>query len=665
VPDQIRRILRPSVGLDVAVVAVSTLAIFIGWAATDGGYAEVVWYPAAVLLLVLGLVLTWARRGRALGYVSLTAVSALGTYAGWGYLSLLWAGDRGVALEGANRTLMYLLVFVVVLGRRWSWSQAVAYASLWASAVVVVGVVVLVHAAYAAHPENSFTGGRLDGPIDYANANAALFVLAAWPLLVVACSPSVPAVLRTLALPTAGVAVEVALLAQSKGGAIATAVTLALLVVVARRRVRVLCPLVLVGATVALFHGPLLGVYDRVSNGDHPGGAIRAALAAMLASFALLAVAAVVALVAERGLERLGRAQGRIVNAVAGGLVILAALAAVAAIIHRYGDPTSLASRTWHAFKYPPRRTAAASHFLTGAGNHRYDLWRVAAEQVNAAPLVGKGAENFAVDYVRRRQSTEEPLYPHSLEASLFGGTGVVGFALFAIFVGAAGLICLRATRSRLPGRSTAGLAVFAMATYWFAHSSVDWLWEFPALTGPALAVVACLDSCEGLERRAARVRGRPLVIGAAALFAAVALVPAWLAARETSLGAHEWRTETAQAFADLDSAARLNRLSDQAYVIAGTIAERRRTWQLAERYFSLALRRNRSNWYSHLERGIALAKTGRHDAALAELVEAQRLDPREPIIRIVLADLRAGRRVEVAPLDSAMLKRTEVPKGH
>jgi tetratricopeptide (TPR) repeat protein len=202
------------------------------------------------------------------------------------------------------------------------------------------------------------------------------------------------------------------------------------------------------------------------------------------------------------------------------------------------------------------------------------------------------------------------------------------------------------------------------MLGYWFAHGSVDWLWQFPALTGPAFAVVACVASVDSRDRPGPRLPGRRIIGGVAGVVAAAVLIPPWLAARQTSLGAQVWRTKPAQAYSDLDAAARLNRLSDQAYVIAGTIAERRRDWRRVERYFSRALDRNGSNWYSHLERGVAFAKTGRRAAALAELSEAKRLDPREPIIRIVLRDVVAGRGVAVAALDSAMLRRTEVPRG-
>src|SRR5262249_43713535 len=192
----------------------------------------------------------------------------------------------------------------------------------------------------------------------------------------------------------------------------------------------------------------------------------------------------------------------------------------------------------------------------------------------------------------------------HSIEARVLGGTGAVGAVLFGLFLAAAAVICLRSARTR--GEVAVGVSAFAMLTYWFVHGSVDWLWEFPAVTAPVLAVVAATASAhraESRDQRAERARGRRLVPIAAGIgVAAVLLVPAWLAARETALAVGSWRSDPGRAYGRLENAAWLNRFSDEPYVLAGTIAERERDWPRAEHYFTLALRRTPSNWYSQLE---------------------------------------------------------------
>jgi Flp pilus assembly protein TadD len=110
-----------------------------------------------------------------------------------------------------------------------------------------------------------------------------------------------------------------------------------------------------------------------------------------------------------------------------------------------------------------------------------------------------------------------------------------------------------------------------------------------------------------------------------------------------------------------LRQAARLNRLSDQPYGVAGTIAGRLHDWRTARSYFVLALRRNDDNWYSWFEEGIADARTGRRGRALAELRHARRLDPKEPLVSEVLDAVLDGRAFSVEKIDQALVARGHV----
>ncbi len=629
------------------------------WSAEDGGFAETVWYPVGIVLLVLLGVLAWAGRQRRFGRLTTIAVAGFAGLTVWSFLSILWAGDHGAALSGANRTLVFLLVLLVVARQRWQPREAAGFLLVWAVTATTVGAVDLARAASSGSGLSAFVDGRLSVPIDYANANAALFVLAAWPLLLAAQRSTAPAALRAFCLGAAGVAVELAILAQSKGGAIATAVTIALLVAIAPRRTRAAVPLAAVAAIVAILHGPLLAVYTRLNDGDHPHAAIRSAAIAVAVSFACLVAIGAAVVVVERsffaGSPRLTAVSTRAAGALGG----VALLAAIVVVLAELGSPATIARHAWHAFKYPPRTSTASSHFASAAGNHRYDFWRVAAHQFAQSPLLGRGVDNFAADYVRLRRSTEQPTFPHSLEARLLGGTGLVGFLLFAAFAAAGAALCIKAARSS-GDWALVGLAAAIMFAYWLVHGSVDWLWEFPALSGPAVAAVGC---CAGIEARDSAPRpsprlrrfGPPAAV-AAGCAAAVALVPAWLAAREVSQAIGSWRSTPSASFASLRQAARLNPLSDQPDVTAGTIAERRRNWPAARTYFAAAAGRNPGNWYSQLELGIAEAKLGRPAAARASLRHAARLDPREQTVQLALAAVRAGRPVPVDEIDAALV---------
>jgi hypothetical protein len=592
------------------------------------------------------------------------AAAFFGAYTAWAYLSIIWAGDRGLALTGANRTLVYLIVFLVVLSRRWGGREAMWYAAAWAFSTAAIGLVSLGWDAYSAHPEDGFADGRLILPIDYANANAALFVLAALAMLVAAQERTMSIFVRSAALGAAGTSVELALLAQSKGGALALAATMVAFFAVIPRRVRFAVPVALVGAMVSVVHRPLLVVYERVGAQDRAAAAVQTALSVIGVSFAILFVAGFVSVLVDRRLAEASPRRSRLLAGMFAALVGATIVVGASITIERYSDPVSIVSRSWHAFKYPAATSAASSHFVTSAGNHRYDFWRVAARQVKSSPVLGAGVDNFAVDYLRDRRSSEEPLYPHSLEARLLGGTGIVGFLLFGGWAAISAWLAVAAARSRTPFAGV-GAAALAMLAYWIAHGSVDWLWEFPALTCPVVAVVACAtvaeESVRPIVSSSMRHRLSVVALAVASIASLAALVPAWLAARDSALAVRVWRAEPATAYARLADAARLNRLSDQPYVIAGTVAERQRDWPNAERLFSQALQRNRSNWYSLLERGIAKSMTGRANPATRDLEAARALDPREPIIRRVLADVRARRRVETRSVDAALLERAQL----
>src|SRR5205085_1189419 len=89
----------------------------------------------------------------------------------------------------------------------------------------------------------------------------------------------------------------------------------------------------------------------------------------------------------------------------------------------------------------------------TDVGSGRYDFWRVSLDAVAAHPIGGLGQDNFAEYYVRRRRTGEEPAWTHSFEFRLLTHTGVVGTALFTLFLVGAMAAALPARRPRSPRR--------------------------------------------------------------------------------------------------------------------------------------------------------------------------------------------------------------------
>ena len=73
----------------------------------------------------------------------------------------------------------------------------------------------------------------------------------------------------------------------------------------------------------------------------------------------------------------------------------------------------------------------------------RVDIWKVAWQEFEGAPVLGVGADNFVFQYDRLRTAeTYKPQQAHSLELQVLGETGIVGgiFAFGGILLAFGGL---------------------------------------------------------------------------------------------------------------------------------------------------------------------------------------------------------------------------------
>ena len=258
----------------------------------------------------------------------------------------------------------------------------------------------------------------------------------------------------------------------------------------------------------------------------------------------------------------------------------------------------------------------------------------------------GIGVDNFYVDFVRERRGLNDSSFPHSLPLRVLSQTGVVGAALFAIFLVAA-LVAVTATVRR-PPTLTRGLAAAACAgfVYWLIHGSVDWFWEMPGLAAPAFALLGIAMRVGDTD--APRVSGRAnrvmKVAGVGvAIVVAVSLLMPWIAAREVDSALRSWRADRQVAFERLDRARRFDPLSDRAdvyaSVIAGEIGDEARQRAALER----ALERNPHNWYPYMELGVLEMRAGHRASALRYLAQARRLNRLETALIVVEDWIRDG----------------------
>jgi heme A synthase len=106
------------------VPALAALALFVVWATSQAGYPLTHWAPGAVIVLVLLAIALGLVRLRAadVPLAVRIAVAALAAYTALSFLSILWAAVPGDAWEGADRTLLYLLVFARAPAQRCCWA---------------------------------------------------------------------------------------------------------------------------------------------------------------------------------------------------------------------------------------------------------------------------------------------------------------------------------------------------------------------------------------------------------------------------------------------------------------------------------------------------------------------------------------------------------------
>jgi tetratricopeptide (TPR) repeat protein len=650
------------------LVAALPLGVFLLWAAVDGGYPPTLWYPGALALLGL-LVLLLVAAPQLLGTLSRPALAALALFAGftlWSFLSIAWAADRGEAWDAANRTLLYLAVFGVFVIWPWRARHGAFLLGGYALGIAAVAVITFASLLRAEDPYSYFIGGRYAEPVGYLNGNCALFLSAFWPAVFLASRRETPWWLRGLFLATAGFLLEQAILPQSRGSLFVFPVVVVLYLAFVPQRVRSLLALAPVCIAAYVVREPLLDLYPAWRDQTLPGaldGVVDPLLGSAVALFALGTVYGAVDRFAPlpSDVARLGRWVVGIVT------VIVAVIAALVLLVTQ-GNPVTRAQEAWDEFTAGQEFEESSSYFGASLGSNRYDFWRVAMGEFEDSPLVGAGAGSFADAYLRERESLEEPLYPHSLPIMVLSQTGLIGAALFAGFLACALAAAVLARMRGSPlGSAVASVAVVTFA-YWALHGSIDWFWEFPGLAAPAFA---WLGLAGGLERPAAvpaqrsggwtrRRATAAAIYTLTVVLAAISLTLPWLAAREVERAADTWRTDPEGSLSILDRARKLNFLSARPDLVAGAIAMRLEDFPRAEEAFRRALERHEDSWYSELELAVVAAQEGRRDEALARLDRAEQLNPLEETVGIVRDGIRSGEPVDPHVLDRIFLQRVE-----
>jgi hypothetical protein len=477
-----------------AVLAVAVVLMLAGptvLAFYSGGYFNEPRLVAAILAWALVLALTAvgpAPLPRELpGRLLLAGLSALTV---WSALSLTWAPLQGPALENVQRLVLYVGWLLVALGAlRSRRALRAVEPALAAGATVVIGYGLAgrLLPSIVELARSRSAGGRLEQPITYWNAEGALAAVGLVLCARIAGDRTRPVAMRAAAAGAAAVLGAGVYLSYSRG-AIAVAV-LGLLVLVAatpsRAQLFAAASALATGGLAAAACSALPGVAGLAGSHRARDGAIGLALLALLATAAaLLAVRRAHAPDATLpGARRLAPITAAVAVAVAVGLVIAG-----------LGEKPSAAELA----------AGAEASRLTSASSNRYEYWRVGLNAFAEHPLRGVGTGGFRVAWLRERSLPEAVRDAHSLEVEMAAELGLVGLLAFALMIGGASVAARRAMRRRRA--DAAGFCAGLLA--WFLHASIDWDWQLPAVTLPAIVLAAALVALSELPDPAPEASG-------------------------------------------------------------------------------------------------------------------------------------------------------------
>jgi MFS family permease len=631
-------------------------------AADEAGYPLTAWAPVALLALALVAVAVVAvgLPPRPAPAVAL-ALGLMAAYTAWTYLSILWAERQDAALDGANRTLLYLLILSVFACWPVTPRAGRLLLAVLGLGIAALGLVELVRVHLSDQPLGFFIEGRLVEPAGYVNANVAVWTIGLLACLAVAVDRASPVVLRGAALGGSGVLAAMALLGQSRGWLLALPVGIALFVIAAPSRSRALGAVLGVAAMTGIVSSRLLAVHDDFAP-SRLDDLVANALAATVTSAVVLGAAGTAfALIDRRRAKEPDRPRrsrraprGRTLAALGAG-----ALVAIVAVLAVAGAP-SRASDAWDDFKQGGQPESGSSRF-TSVGTYRYDFWRVAWQLFEDHPVAGIGVENYQEEYLRRGDSFEQPRYAHSLELGVLSQTGLIGALLLFGAIGSALVAAVARRRRAGPALAWVSAGALGIFGYWLVHASVDWLWEFPAIGGAAFAALglACAPAVPA-EQGARRPVPRPAAVATGAILLALAVIVCgpFLAERETQRALDSWRADPGAAFDRLDRAKTLNPLSARPNLVAGAIAVKLDRLRRADVEFRGALEREPDDAYALLELGALAAQRGDRDRALALLRRARALRPRDEPVRYALEQVRNRRPLTVSEVDARILER-------
>ncbi|CAN5577557.1 hypothetical protein BH20ACT17_BH20ACT17_19440 [soil metagenome] len=654
VPAARHRTPRSGTALVFALVAACAYAVF-----ADGaiGLPEEPRLQIGLGLIAIVAAVGWLLSGTLVLRAPATAwvgVGLLALFAAWCALTLLWSVTPDHTWAHVNRAFAYTLVVVLAIAAGSStpraierlavgWLVVAVTCALYAIGGKVIPGVHLLGIDF----NHTAAASRLRAPLEYWNALSLVCVLAIPIALRLATDLALTARARLAALAALFTLVVCLGMTYSRGGIIALLIALAVMMALGGARLRSLPVLGVVAlATVPVFmmaftRSALTGLYvplgERISDGRLLGAVIVGCLLALLAvGWALLTL--------EKRMTW-SPTRTRLVRRGLWSVVGVAALACVVAALAASGGPGAAADRAWASFTTTKKdKVSDPARIVSATSGNRWVWWEEAVGAWSERPLEGWGAGSFRVTHKLYRQVEIAVAQPHSMPLQFLAETGLIGALL------AYGGLCfltfsaLDRVRGMARGRERdLAVALLAGGAAWLVHGLIDWDWDIPGVTVPALLFIGVLVAIPPRQLRGQLptdpperpVGSRGVALVAASLLLGLAIVSAWLPALADSkadaallVSREAGPAELGRATAQAELGARLDPTSVRPLLAAASLAEGRSRLLDARNYLIEAVDRQPYS-YAAWARLLRLAiLTADRPGAKAAAERIRELDP-------------------------------------
>ena len=449
------------------------------------------------------------------------ALAIFGAFALWTALGIGWSesAERSVAELGRVATLVGLFALALSIqgpdGLRRTVGGVAAGVSLVAGVALLSRFEPSWFPALEAPEVIEESQARLHYPLDSWNGLGA-FVAIGLPLLVALTTAARHSAGRALAAAAVPALALTAFFTLSRGGALAAAGAVAVLLALHPARLA----LAAYGVPALIGSGVLIAAAsqrDPLTDGlttataASQGNEMLAMTLVVCAGTGFLTAAIALAdrhgVVPELPIPR--RPSGR----------VTAAACVVALVIAIAAGLPGAASDGWESFKDPDVPAAEAGRFDSASGSGRYQFWETAVEAGKSEPLTGIGPGTY--EYFWAREGTLPTFIrdAHSLFFETFAELGVMGLVLVLAVVATPFALGGRRRRLEPEGRILLAGALAACSAFVVA-AAVDWAWELTVLPVMFVLLAAAVIGRPGDEAPPERPPARParLVLAALAL---------------------------------------------------------------------------------------------------------------------------------------------------